>query len=115
MNDSATDALIYLLQEWAAWHRGSSPHLGYPRRAVGLSGYGSNSFDDLCDEADVFACRAVDASVDDLPAHQKAAVLKRYGIAAVFRWQRPGAYESALMEAHEALATSLRKKGVFHG
>lgn len=106
-------ALVGLLEEWARWSGGYRPRIGYPSHAAGFFGGGSSSFDDLCDAMDAQTCRAVDAAISDLPPIQQSAILKRYGVAAVFRF-RDGVYERALCDAHEALIPVLRKKGVFY-
>ena len=104
--------LVILLEDWADWQRGYSGIKGYASHTPGChSGYVSKSFDDLIDEVHNDVCRLVGYAVDDLPAGQQAAINKRYGIAAVFRFPR-GNYEQLLLEAHQTLMMTLPKKGV---
>lgn len=108
----SVQAVVRLMEDWADWQRGYRLKLGYPTKSAGIeSGGGSTSFDDLCDESDAEVMRKVDACVNDLPPIQRAAVCKRYGIAAVFRFPRQN-YEAVLVEAHVALTEAFRKKGV---
>ena len=103
------EAVVGILTEWAAWMQGYSPRLGYPTHAAMLStGGSSDTFEDMCDEADAQRNHAVDTCIDDLPPNQKAAVYRRY-LSAVFRMRD---YETSLMTAHEALEVSLRRKGI---
>ena len=109
---AAVSAVVALLEDWAQWQRGYRLKLGYPTKSAGIeSGGGSTSFDDLCDESDAEVMRKVDACVNDLSLIQRSAVLKRYGIAVVFRFPR-GNYETVLCEAHVALMAAFSKKGI---
>lgn len=109
---AAVSAVVALLEDWAQWQRGYRLKLGYPTKSAGIeSGGGSTSFDDLCDESDAEVMRKVDACVNDLSLIQRSAVLKRYGIAAVFRFPR-WKYETVLCEAHVALMAAFSKKGI---
>ena len=108
----SVQAVVRLMEDWADWQRGYRLKLGYPTKSAGIeSGGGSASFDDLCDESDAEVMRKVDACVNDLPPIHRAAVCKRYGIAAVFRFPRQN-YEDALCEAHVALMAAFSKKGI---
>lgn len=49
--------------------------------------------------------------MQDLMPAQRAAVMRRYGIAAVFRFPRDN-YEQCLLMAHEVLIKALQRKGV---
>ena len=104
--------LVVLMEDWANWQRGYSGIKGYPSHSIGLqSGYVSSTFEDMCDSVDNEVFRAIDAAVSDLVAGQAAAINKRYGVSAVFRFPR-GNYEELLIEAHQVLMTTLPKKGV---
>lgn len=106
------DRLQILLEDWARWMEGYSGIKGYASHTPGLnSGHVSKGFDDLCDEVDNKVCKLIDAAVDDLPPGQSAAINKRYGVVAVFRFPR-GDYEELLAEAHATLMVTLPKKGV---
>lgn len=106
------DRLQVLLEDWADWMRGYSGIRGYASHTPGLhSGHVSKGFDDLCDEVDQSVCKLIDAAIDDLASGQAAAIHKRYGISAVFRFPR-GNYEDMLAEAHATLMVTLPKKGV---
>lgn len=109
---AAVTAVVALLEDWAAWQRGFRLKLGYPTKSTGLECGGSSStFDDLCDRADAAQMQWVDACVQDLSAVQRAAVMRRYGVAAVFRFPRHN-YESVLCDAHIALMSAFRRKGI---
>lgn len=106
------DRLTVILDDWADWckrYTGRRESSG----SVGMSsGYGaSKSFDDLLDDVNSTIARLVDAAVDDLDPGQRAAINRRYGMCAVFRFPR-GNYEDLLLAAHERLLITLPKKGV---
>lgn len=111
-NDLKTlEALVALLEDWANWQRAYSPRLGYPSRSLTCYSEGSRDFEGMCEDADNATYAAVDACVQDLVPAQRAAVMRRYGIAAVFRFPRDN-YEACLLAAHERLMVELPKKGV---
>lgn len=105
--------LCRMLEDWAEWQRGYRMKLGYPTRSLSGAAGGSTecSYDDLYASADNAVFEAIDAAVDDLQPAQRAAVLRRYGIAAVFRFPREN-YAEQLDRAHDALMRSLPRKGV---
>lgn len=108
----SADMVVILLEDWADWQRGYRLKLGYPSKSAGMEcGRGTATFDDLCEASDAEVMRKVDACVQDLPPIQQAAILRRYGIAAVFRFPRQN-YEQVLLEAHCALMDAFTKKGV---
>lgn len=100
-----------ILEDWATWQRTYRPRLGYPSRSLTCYSEGSTDFEGMCEEADSATYAAVDACVQDLVPAQRAAVMRRYGIAAVFRFPRDN-YEACLLAAHERLMVELPKKGV---
>lgn len=105
------ESLVALLTEWAQWQRAYAPRLGYPSRSLTCYSEGSQDFESLCDAVDSQTFASVDACVQDLMPAQRAAVMRRYGIAAVFRFPRDN-YEQCLMLAYETLMRTLQKKGV---
>ena len=105
------ERLRVLMQDWANWQRTYRPRLGYPSKSLTCYSEGSQDFESLCDAVDSQTFASVDACVQDLVPAQRAAVMRRYGIAAVFRFPRDN-YESCLMMAHEALSKALPRKGV---
>lgn len=108
----SVDALVRLMEDWADWQKGYRMKLGYPSRSCGLSSEAATSFEDMCDSVDNETMRVVDGVVqEDLTPIERAAVLRRYGVAAVFRFPRDN-YEDVLMRAHERLFVLLPKKGV---
>lgn len=104
-------ALIAILEDWARWQGGYSMKLGYPSKSAGISSGGMQTFDDMCDQCDNSTMQAIDTCVSDLSPIHQAAIMKRYGIAAVFRFNRV-AYEDVLITAHFELMKSFRKKGI---
>ena len=105
------ERLKVILEDWATWQRTYRPRLGYPSRSLTCYSEGSTDFESMCEEADSATYAAVDACVQDLVPAQRAAVMRRYGIAAVFRFPRDN-YEACLLAAHERLMVELPKKGV---
>jgi len=107
-------SVYHLLMDWAEWMKGYNPSKGYPSRVPILStGLGSSTFEELLEQVDSQAMKAIDASVDSLPPSNKAAIHRAYGICAIFRHQRENyPYEQALSDAHEMLSITLRRKGV---
>ena len=105
------ESLVALLTEWAQWQRAYSPRLGYPSRSLTCYSEGSQDFESLCDAVDSQTFASVDACVQDLMPAQRAAVMRRYGIAAVFRFPRDN-YEQCLRLAYDVLIKALPRKGV---
>lgn len=105
------DRLRVLLEDWANWQRTYRPRLGYPSRSLTCYSEGLRDFEGMCEDADSATFAAIDACVHDLVPAQRAAVMRRYGIAAVFRFPRDN-YEQCLMLAHETLTKALPRKGV---
>lgn len=106
------ESLKHLLEDWTRWQRGYTMRLGYPTHSPGFSGnQGIRSFDDLCDEVDTRVMQMIDAAIGDLPPAQSAALLRCYGVAAVFRFPREN-YEEQLFAAHEHLLQELPRRGV---
>lgn len=103
--------LVGMLEDWAAWQRRFRPSIGFRSRSFAGAGAGATTFEDLCDETDAHTYLAIEAAVDDLLPAPRAAILRRYGIAAVFRFPREN-YEQQLVEAHQVLLRSLRRRGV---
>ena len=100
-----------LLVNWAEWMRTGGGVRGYPRSVPGVM-VGGNiaSWEDLCDSCDKAAARSTDASVGDLPALERAAVM-HYHLAVVWRFNRE-AVEIVYDRALVTLGESLTRKGV---
>ena len=107
----ATQALVALLEDWSQWQASYRLRLGYPSRSLTCYSESAQDFESLCESVDHSTFSTVDACVQDLAPAQRAAVMRRYGIAAVFRFPRDN-YEQCLLMAHDALIVSLTKKGV---
>ena len=105
------ERLRVLMEDWANWQRTYRPRLGYPSRSLTCYSEGLRDFEGMCEDADNATFAAIDACVQDLVPAQRAAVMRRYGIAAVFRFPRDN-YEACLLAAHERLLVELPKKGV---
>ena len=105
------ESLVALLTEWAQWQRAYAPRLGYPSKSLTCYSEGSQDFESLCDAVDSQTFASVDACVQDLVPAQRAAVMRRYGIAAVFRFPRDN-YNECLGQAYESLVVALPRKGV---
>ena len=107
----AIESLKHLLEDWARWNRSYRLTLGYPRHSAGFAGSGIHSFDDMCDEVDLRIRQTIDATINDLPPAQKAAILRCYGISSTFNFPRDK-YQTQLFEAHEHLLQELPRRGV---
>lgn len=111
----SVDALVALLEDWASWQKGYRLKLGFPSCSAGFASVGSVSNESepcLYERAEDGAIMGtVDAVIQDLPPAQSAAILRRYGVAAVFRFPRDN-YEQCLLEAHERLIVELPRNGV---
>lgn len=108
----SVDAIVGVMRDWAQWQRGYSLKLGYPSYSAGMGAGGTQTFESMCDACDNRAMEAVDAVVqDDLTPIERAAILRRYGVAVVFRFPREN-YEEVLMRAHERLMVLLTRKGI---
>lgn len=100
-----------LLSDWAKW-MAHDPRIGFNSRVPILStGMGSSTFEELLEQVDGLAMRAVDASVDSLPPSNKAAIYRAYGICAVYRFPRDN-YAECLEKAHDLLCVTLKRKGI---
>jgi hypothetical protein len=99
------------LVNWASWMRSGGGVRGYPRSVPGVM-VGGNiaSWEDLCDSCDKAAARATDASIQDLPGIEQAAIT-HYHLASVWRFNRETVeivYDRAVIE----LGESLTRKGM---
>lgn len=109
--EQITDPLDINLALWArymnAWR--ASDDVGYPNHSAGFgSAPGGavcdDTFEHLCDSADAYAARAMDAIIDGLPAIERAAVYHIH-LAAVFRMRDlEGAYERARIAIRSKMA-----------
>ena len=110
--ESLIRGLAVLLEDWAEWQASYSGVRGFPAKSTMLkSGGASQTFEELMEGVDNAVHAAIDAAVDDLLPAQRAAIMRRYGIAAVFRFQRDD-YADCLQQAHDRLLVVLPKKGV---
>ena len=103
--------LTYLLEGWADWQRQYYGVRGFREEASGCAVSGCSSFDDLVDAMEEERFEAIDASIDDLVPSWRAAIYRRYGIAAIFRFPREN-YWQCLQSAHDRLLVVLPKKNV---
>ena len=118
MEFSTTERLVALLEDWAKWQASYRQNLGFPSRSLSCYGDGVTDFDGMCDQVDSATFRTIDAVVNDplvLLPPERAAIMRRYGVAtvfpAVFR-TRESAYEVMLQSAHEKLCNVLPKRNV---
>lgn len=113
VESSDFEKVVYLLQDWAEW-MGHDPRIGFNSRVPILAtGMGSSTFEELLEQTESVSMRAVDGSIGSLPPSNKAAIMRCYGLCAVFRFPRADyPYEVALHDAHASLIASLKRKGV---
>lgn len=105
------EQLVRLLEDWAVWQSTCHERVGYRSRSAGFAALGLQTFEDMCERSDNETMKAIDASVDSLEPAQAAAIHRRYGICAIFRFPRSN-YEQMLMEAHQRLIVICKRKGV---
>lgn len=105
------ESLVRLLEDWAAWQSTYRPKTGFKSRSAGFVALGLQSFEDMCERSDNVTMRTIDASIDSLEPAQSAAINRRYGVCAVFRFPRQN-YEQVLIEAHNRLIVICKRKGV---
>jgi hypothetical protein len=105
------ESLVCLLEAWAKWQSTWSPKNGYKSRSAGFAAIGLQSFEDMCERSDSITMKTIDASIDSLEPAQSAAINRRYGVCAVFRFPRNN-YEATLIEAHARLVVICKRKGV---
>lgn len=103
--------LVRLMVDWARWVDAGRINLSAAQNSGSIFGSGSTAWDDFAEGLDKHDFEAVDAAVDSLPPAQGAAVQKRYGLCAVWRFPRDN-YEQLLLQAHEALLVSLPRRNV---
>lgn len=103
------------LAMWVAWQHAWSAddELGYPKQSPMFSGaqggaVSPDTFDHLCEQADAWVARAMDAIIDDLPPIERAAIYHLH-LCAVFRGRDlDAAYAAAL----EHLGMAMAAKGL---
>lgn len=105
------EALVCLLEDWAAWQSTYRPKTGFKSRSAGFIGLGLTTFEDMCERSDSVTMKTIDASIDSLEPPQAAAINRRYGVCSVFRFPRNN-YEQTLLEAHQRLIIICKRKGV---
>ena len=105
------DSLVCLLEDWAKWQSTWRPKNGFKSRSAGFAALGLSSFEDMCERSDSITMKTIDASIDSLEPAQSAAINRRYGVCAVFRFPRNN-YESTLIEAHARLIVTCKRRGV---
>ena len=105
------EALVCLLEDWATWQSSYRPKIGFKSRSAGFACLGLLTFEDMCERSDNATMKSIDAAVDSLEVAQRAAINRRYGVCAVFRFPRSN-YEQVLIEAHNRLIVICKRKGV---
>lgn len=98
------------LANWSTWMRAGSGVRGYAHQTPGILTGNLNSWEDLCETCDKQAARATDASIQDLPGAEQAAV-SHIHLAAVWRWRREP-LEIVYGRALISLGESLTRKGM---
>jgi S-ribosylhomocysteine lyase LuxS involved in autoinducer biosynthesis len=66
--------VIYYLNLWRDFMKFDNNKLGFKSKSTGFMSGGLHSFEDLGDEVDRDAARAVDKVIDDLPTPQKTSI-----------------------------------------
>ena len=111
-NDLArAEAVIGHLKDWADWCRGYRVRTGFSPKSAGFEPGGwrnDSARDDQYEAIDQERFRMIEACVDDLVPNQNAAIYRCY----LFNVYRLRDYEQSLADAHVALASAFRRKGV---
>lgn len=108
---SMMERLSVVLEDWADWSRRYHTRCGYERASLCGEVPLSKDFESMCAQSDSVKNAAVDAAVDSLPPAQGAAIMRCYGLAAVFRFPRAN-YAEQLDLAHGTLMKTLPRRGV---
>jgi len=111
MHVSETEALVLLLEDWAAWQSSYRPKTGFKSRSAGFACIGLSTFEDMCHQSDNATMRALDSAIDDLDPAPRAAINRKYGVCSVFRFPRDN-FEQTLIIAHERLVIICKRKGI---
>lgn len=101
------DRLHALMDEWVCWCRADVPRIGFPRYSAMVQGAPASAED----RAESGRAEIIDAAVEDLEPIHRAAIQRRYGVVAVWRFPRSN-YADVLAVALDALIKGLRRKGV---
>lgn len=110
--DESINRLIADLEDWARWSMCYRLRIGFPSRSIGLSsGFASQTFDEMCEQADSTRCRVLDTMIDDLSPAQRQAIHRRY-LHAVYRFPREN-YAEMLAQAHEELLKGGAGRGLW--
>lgn len=98
----------YYLELWKEFMRRGQIDVGFRKKSSIFATGGINRFEDLANEADISAARAMDAIISDLPLHQQAAVY-HFNLDAVFRFTRLN-IDEVYADALVAIEIGIRKK-----
>lgn len=101
------DALAAVMADWVEWMRRDDSRVGFPAHSALVRGAEGCVYE----HAESARIEAIDAVVSDLAPIHRAAVCRRYGLVAVWRFPREN-YAEVLQGANEALIAGLKKKGV---
>ena len=98
-----------LLTVWAEYMRQGGGTRGYPSRLPVYLTSGLSSWEDLSDQCDTYAARAVSAALDDLERVERDSVDHVYLLTV---WRYPGPVEPVYERAVYALGNVLGSKGL---
>lgn len=82
-----------------------------PRKAAGLVGATSMTFEDLCEQCDVRAAISMDALIRSLPPAEECAI-SHVWLHAVWRFNRESR-EAVLERAHAKLLAGMDERGIY--
>ena len=111
MVTSEQESLVILLEDWAKWQSSYREKTGFKHKSAGFISGGLSSFEDMCEQSDNATMRTIDASIDSLLPAQAAAVHRKYGVCAIFRFPRAN-FEQILEQAHDRLIITVKRRGV---
>lgn len=97
------------LLNWKRWMQTRSGVVGLPSRSLGFA-QSCSHFEDLTDAADLYAARATDALIQDLPPAPKAAVEHKY-LHTVWRYHMEN-LDTMLEQAFNELAQGMSRRGL---
>lgn len=102
------DKLLLLWREWM--ERGGGIVRGFSFKSMCFVGSGKNSSEDFTDAADISTATIMDAIINDLPVHEKAAINHKYLGARYF--YHIGTYVEVLDRAMSLISKAAEKRGL---
>jgi hypothetical protein len=81
------DRIEWHLENWANWMH-AKPRMGFDKKSTVLASSSSRDFDEMCEEADLYAARATNAAIENLTPAEQAAIERKWDICGVWNFKR---------------------------